>query len=61
MNEWSGVVACGHLMDLRYPAGVVQDPLGQGGLARVDVSRDPDVSDPLVRNEARRAAPTTVD
>ena len=25
--------------------GVEQDPLGEGGLARVDVGRDPDVSD----------------
>ena len=47
-------------MDLRYPAGVVQDTLGKSGLPRVDVSRDPDVSDPLVRNEARGAASTTV-
>lgn len=37
-----------HLVNLCYPAGVVEDTLGQGGLPRVDVSRDPDVADSLV-------------
>lgn len=26
-----------YLVDLRYPAGVVEDSLGKGGLPRVDV------------------------
>ena len=33
------------LVDGVDPLGVEQDPLGQRGLARVDVGRDPDVSD----------------
>ena len=33
------------LLDHVDPAGVVQDPLGERGLARVDVGRDPDVAD----------------
>src|SRR5690606_41437357 len=31
--------------DLVVDTGVVQDPLGRGGLARVDVGHDPDVAD----------------
>lgn len=27
----------GHLVDFRYPAGVIENTLGQGGLPRVDV------------------------
>jgi len=34
-----------HFADLVVDAGVVQDPLGGGGLARVDVGHDPDVPD----------------
>ena len=34
-----------HLADLVVDAGVEQDPLGRGGLARVDVGHDPDVAD----------------
>src|SRR6202035_3067481 len=33
-----------HLTDLVVATGVIEDPLGGGGLARVDVSHDPDVS-----------------
>ena len=33
------------LTDLVVDAGVEQDPLGRGGLARVDVRHDPDVAD----------------
>ena len=33
------------LADLVVDAGVEEDPLGRGGLARVDVSHDPDVAD----------------
>ena len=33
------------LTDLVVDAGVVEDPLGRGGLARVDVGHDPDVAD----------------
>ena len=47
-------------MDLCYPAGVVEDTLGQGGLPRVDVSGDPDVSDPLVGKDTGGACPTAV-
>ena len=34
------------LADLVVPAGVVEDPLGRRGLARVDVGHDPDVAGP---------------
>ena len=34
-----------HLTDLVVDAGVEQDALGRGGLARVDVGHDPDVAD----------------
>src|SRR5437762_2672952 len=34
------------LTDLVVDAGVVQDALGGGGLARVDMGHDPDVADP---------------
>ena len=37
-----------HLVNLRYPARVEEHSLGQGGLPRVDVSRDTDVADHLV-------------
>src|SRR4029453_56105 len=43
--------------DLVGAAGVVEDPLGGRGLARVDVSHDPDVSDPLERLGAFRTHP----
>jgi hypothetical protein len=33
------------LTDLVVDAGVVEDPLGRRGLARVDVRHDPDVAD----------------
>ena len=33
-----------HLADLVGPAGVEEDALGRGGLARVDVGHDPDVA-----------------
>ena len=33
------------LLDRVDRAGVVEDPLGERGLARVDVGRDPDVAD----------------
>ena len=39
-----------HLADLVGLAGVVEDPLGRGGLARVDVRHDPDVPHPRERN-----------
>lgn len=48
-------------MDLCYPAGVVEDALGQGGLPRVDVGGDADVADPFIRKDAGRACPATVD
>ena len=35
-----------HLADLVVDPGVEQDPLGRGGLARVDVGHDPDVAGP---------------
>lgn len=47
-------------MDLCYPASVKEDPLSQGGLPRVDVSRDTDVTNPLVREDIRRAGPTAI-
>lgn len=34
---WTSPGMIAHLMDLCYPAGVVEDALGQGGLPRVDV------------------------
>src|SRR5207248_7856799 len=34
-----------HLVDLVDPPGVIEDALGQGRLARVDVGRDADVAD----------------
>jgi hypothetical protein len=34
-----------HLAHLVGAAGVVEDPLGRRGLARVDVGHDPDVPD----------------
>ena len=40
-----GGVAIVHLADLMRDAGVVQDPLGGGGFARVDVRGDADVAD----------------
>lgn len=49
-----------HLMNLCYPARVVEDPLGQGGLPRVDVSRDADIADSLVGEDPRGAGPTAV-
>jgi len=52
--------SCMYLMDHCYLAGVVEDSLGQGGLAGVNVRRDPDVADPLIGNEARTACPTTI-
>ncbi len=39
------VVLAAHLVDLVDPPGVVEDPLGQRGLARVDVGADADVAD----------------
>lgn len=48
-------------MNVRYFAGVKEDPLGQGGLPRVDVSGDPDVADPLVGKDTGGACPTAVD
>lgn len=50
-----------NLVDLRYPAGVVEDALGQGGLPRIDVRRDPDVPDPLVGEDTGGTRPTAVD
>jgi hypothetical protein len=38
-----------HLTHLVGAAGVVKDPLGRRGFARVDVRHDPDVSDPVER------------
>ena len=38
-----------HLADLVVATGVVEDPLGRRGLARVDVGHDPDVADSLER------------
>ena len=38
------------LADLVGAAGVVEDPLGRGGLARVDVGHDPDVPHPRERH-----------
>ena len=35
-----------HLTDLVGPTRVVEDPLGRGGLARIDVRHDPDVPSP---------------
>src|SRR5918997_785930 len=35
-----------YLTDLVVDPGVEQDPLGGGGLARVDVRHDPDIADP---------------
>jgi hypothetical protein len=34
------------LTDLVVAAGVIEDALGQGGFARVDMGHDPDVSGP---------------
>lgn len=48
-------------MNLRYSACVVEDALGQGGLPRVDMSRDPNVPDPLVGEYTRGTRPTAVD
>lgn len=59
--RWSRHDQKGHLVDLCYSASVVEDALGQGGLPRVDVGWNPDVADPLVRDDARGACPTTVD
>lgn len=50
-----------HLVDLCYPAGVVEHALGQGGFPRVDVSGDPDVADPLAWKDTGGAAPAAVD
>ena len=41
-----------HLAHLVGAAGVVEDPLGRRGLARVDVGHDPDVPDALERDAA---------
>ena len=41
-----------HLAHLVGAAGVVEDPLGRRGLARVDVGHDPDVADALERELA---------
>lgn len=51
----------GHLVNLCYPAGVIEDTLGQGGLPRVDVGWDPDVADPLVGEDTGGTCPTAVD
>ena len=50
-----------YLVYLCYPAGVVEDALGQGGLPGVDVGWDADVSDPLVGKHTGGAWPTAVD
>ena len=42
-----GGAALVHLTDLVVLAGVVEDPLGRGGLARVDVGHDADVAGAL--------------
>ena len=41
------------LTDLVVTAGVIEDALGQSGLARVDMSHDPDVSGPAQRHLAQ--------
>ena len=43
------------LTDLVVLAGVIEDPLGRGGLARVDVGHDPDVAGPGERELSNRA------
>lgn len=48
-------------MDLCYPAGVIEDALGQGGLPRVDVRRDADVADPFVGKDAGGAWPAAAE
>lgn len=50
----------GHLVDFSDPACVIQNALRQGGLPRVNVGWDSDVSDPLVGNDTRGACPTAV-
>ncbi len=56
-----GELSLAYLVHLRYSAGVVQHSLGQCGLPGVDVRRDADVPDPLVRCEAIRAPATAAD
>ncbi len=50
-----------YLMNLCYPAGVVEDTLGQGGLPRVDVGWDSDVADPVVGKDPVGTCPAAVD
>lgn len=50
-----------HLVNLCYPASVIEDTLSQGGLPRVDVSGNPNVSDPLIGIHTRGTCPTVVD